>query len=225
MGNRGWIAVLVWGACQSMGCAGTGEFTEPAAEREAREAPKSSQSAREHHVVDIHRPVTTQLIVRNYNVTIQVPDPAKALDHARGIIIEAGGDVTNADRGQGYASINAVLPRDDSERVFQTLRTLGEVTNETQGRNDMRASMHELRTKLKRLDIGEVALQELIRKTDDGKVVDALLMQLELSRRERDSARQQMNNNEDQGRGDQLYISFNVGEPLPPPIKGGLPPR
>ncbi len=207
----------------TLACAGTGEFEQSAPERDAEAAAPGAKTPRSSGTREWEdaRP-TTSFIARNYNLTIQVDDPAAALDRARTMISEGGADVTNADRGPEYASLNAVVPRGQSQRLFIAIRGLGDVTNESQGINDMRASVHELRRKLRRIDLAQVTLQQTIRASDDPDEVDALVMLLEMSNRERDAARQQLQSHETQGRGDQLYISFNVQPPAaPPPIELG----
>ena len=220
-------AVVIVGlfGCLSLGCAGTGEFTEPAPEQ-GDEAPIAAKVAE-----PIRDPATDQhhinLVVRNYNLTLSVHDPGKAAEHAEKIFAGAGAEVMHSDRNQDTASISVTLPRGTSQKVIESLRVLGKVTNENTGVNDMRTGMHELRTKIRRLRIGEMAIAELIRETNDADVVDALVAQLDLSRREYDSARQQMTSYETQGRGDNLYVNFNKGmpeqapEPVPVPQQRG----
>ncbi|MBL4683860.1 MAG: DUF4349 domain-containing protein, partial [Nannocystaceae bacterium] len=124
-------------------------------------------------------------------------------------------------QGGEAASLNARLPRGTSEQVFQALRALGKISNENQGLNDMRAAMHDLQAKLRRLDLATVTVQQSIRRADDPAEVDALVMLLGLAQREKDSHRPQIVSYETQARGDQLYVSFQTlapaqGEHLPP---------
>lgn len=209
LGVIGWVGL-------STGCAGTGEFTEPAPEKSDK-APVASTVAER-----IREPSTEHhfnLVVRNYNLTLSVHDPGKAMEHAEKIFVGAGAEVMHSDRNEDTASISVTLPRGTSQKVIESLRVIGKVTNENTGVNDMRTAMHELRTKIGRLRIGEMAIAELIRETTDADVVDALVAQLDLSRREYDSARQQMTSYETQGRGDNLYVNFNkaVADPVPEP--------
>lgn len=215
------LGVIGW-VCLSTGCAGTGEFTEPAPEK-SNEAPVASKVAER-----IPEPASDQhhinLVVRNYNLTLSVHDPGKAMEHAEKIFMGVGAEVMHSDRNEDTASISVTLPRGTSQKVIESLRAVGKVTNENTGVNDMRTGMHELRTKIRRLRIGEMAIAELVRETTDADVVDALVAQLDLSRREYDSARQQMTSYETQGRGDNLYVNFNktVPEPVPVPEAGPI---
>lgn len=215
------LGVIGW-VCLATGCAGTGEFAEPAPEKSDK-APVVSTAA-----VRIREPSTEHhinLVVRNYNLTLSVHDPGKAMEHAEKIFMGAGAEVMHSDRNEDTASISVTLPRGTSQKVIESLRAVGKVTNENTGVNDMRTGMHELRTKIRRLRIGEMAIAELIRETTDADVVDALVAQLDLSRREYDSAQQQMTSYETQGRGDNLYVNFNKGVPEPVPVPEAGPIR
>lgn len=202
-----------------VGCAGTGEFAEPVPQQDREIVASTPQSASVEAVRpdEGNRPSPRNFIARNYNLTIMVADPGKALDAARAIVAKAGGDINNADQGGEAASLNARLSRGTSERVFQALRTLGKITNESQGLNDMRTAMHDLRAKLRRLELATVTLQQSIRRADDPAEVDALVMLVGLAQREKDSHRQQIASYETQARGDQLYVSFQM---LPPTLGG-----
>jgi len=212
MRGRAFIVGLIGWVGLGAGCAGTGEFTEPAAEQ-SESTPATAPTLRNRTPSAATDQGHINLMVRNYNLTVSVHDTAKAMGHAEKILAGAGAEVTHSDRNEDAGSISATLPRGTPRKVIESLRVLGDVSNESTSINDMRTAMHELRTKLRRLRIGEMALAELIRETTDADVVDALVAQLELSRREYDSARQQMSSYETQAAGDNLYVSFSRALP------------
>jgi len=211
------------------GCAGTGEFSEPSAAdpppaaTQPGDPPSAAASAD-----DPDDPLEPRMmVVRNFNLTVQVADPGDTLDRARAVIIKSGGEITNAERNPEHASLSAVVHRDQSNRVFKALHDLGVVTNENESRNDMRAAMHDLRRRLRRQALGHATLQQVIRESTDRAVVDALVLQLELSQREQESMRQQENSYRQQGRGDQFFLALRKA-PSPsdagaqrPPLRHG----
>ena len=197
-------------------CAGTGEFGEPSASDPPPIAAQPNDPQQPSAVVDApgdlldpRRSEPRMLVVRNFNLTVQVADPGGALDRARAAIIKAGGEITNADRNADHGSLSAVVRREHSGDVFKALHALGVVNSESENRNDMRAAMHDLRRRIRRQELSHATLQQVIRESTDRAVVDALLLQLELSQRERQSMRQQENSYRQQGRGDQFHLTLS----------------
>ena len=217
MGFRVFIVGLVGLIGPSLGCAGTGEFTEPVPERSQAASSDRAEPARKPMRDTALELAPTNLVVHNYNLTLVVSDTSKAMKHASTIFERAGAEVQHSDLNPDNATLSATVPRSTAQKVVEAVRALGKVTNENTGRNDMRVAMHELRAKVTRLRLGEMAIAQLIRETTDADVVDALVAQLELSRREHDAARQQIASYEQQGRGDNVYINFTKTIPQPPP--------
>ena len=64
-----------------------------------------------------------------------------------------------------------------------------------------------------------MTLQQSIREAQRHDVVDSLVLMLELSRRERESAKDQIRSYQQQARGDQVYVNFQT-EPDPGIVDG-----
>lgn len=202
------------------GCAGTGEFEDPVNSQARQPAPaapqvRSERSPTTEFADELASANRRNYVVQNYNLTLEVAEPGKAMGHARELATKIGCEVVNSDRQNEYASLTLVADRSTASRAFDSIRPLGKVTGESQTRNDMRAAVHELRQKVRRLNLATTVLQQAVRDSNERAVVDALVLQLQLNQRERDGAAQQLQSYDQQAVGDQLHINFSLREAVP----------
>ena len=197
------------------GCAGTGERSEDAPET-ALEADVAAPVVHDEELGPHQSPLRTvtnprDYVSHNYNLQIPTEDPGKALAKARDIAIELRARIDHASSSDVNASLNLRVPPSQGHAVFRALiEAFPEIESENISRNDMSQHVRQLDRRFEALTIAEVELRRVVRSAENQKIADALLVQLELNRNERENIRNQLVSTEQQLEADQIYVNFNL---------------
>jgi hypothetical protein len=218
MRNRRYAIVGLLGLAA---CAGTGERADPGASEEA--AGGSAQTAvsrvsSEHDLAVRESRVSGfgSYVVHNFNYTLVVDSPTDALAKARELVLELGGEITNASGNDDSANLNAVLPLGEHKNLRVQLGKLAlRVENESSGRSEYAAPIEQAKRRLQRVESARIHLVEALRGATSRDAADALGLLMELSEQEKRNLESQLQSYREQTRGSQLYVSF-VREPRMP---------
>lgn len=197
------------------GCAGTGERSDDAPET-ALAAEASAPTVYDEKLGPHPSPLRAvtnprDYVSHNYNLQISTDNPTKALAKARAIAIDLRARIDHGSSSETNASLNLRVPPAQAHEVFRTiLEAFPEIDSENISRNDMSQSVRQLDRRFEQLSIAEVELRRVIRTADNREIADALLVQLELNRNERENVRNQLLNTEQQLEADQIYVNFNL---------------
>lgn len=205
-------------AC-SIGCMASGGPADTGA-GPAAEAPLVVTTLTEGSLTPIPVIPSGPIIAENVNITLVVADPVQTARAIEAIVSDGGGRLSNLGTSADSGSLNAEIPPQALGRIRQGIARLpGTVVNENVSSNDYGPSLTPLRERLEKLALSETHLDQVMRATTDRKLFEALLVQRELSARERDSARQQIASMLEQTRMVRLYLTLQVSGVAPTILK------
>lgn len=163
---------------------------------------------------------TQRLIIKDGRLTIVVDDTETAVNSATNLIVELGGYIISQnlhDDTQGYrfATMRLAVPVTQFEFAMQSLRGLGQVTNESSSGEDVTDEFVDLNSRLTNLEMTRDRLRSFLDEAEN--VTETLLVNDELKRVEEEIAVIQGRLNFLQDRAAFSTIDLNIQPWIPTP--------
>jgi len=108
-----------------------------------------------------------RLIIKDGNMVVVVDDTETAVDHTMRLVVDLGGYIINQHvfndaQGYRYATMKIAIPVLNFEDAMRTLRTLGDVANESASGDDVTDEFVDLNSRLDNLEATRQRLQSFL---------------------------------------------------------------
>lgn len=148
------------------------------------------------------------VVAENLNVTIVAADPGGTARAIEALVSDAGGRVTSLSANSNNATIQVeVSPQTHGAIRHGITRLPATIAEESVSSSDYRQALTPLIDRFEKLAMSEAHLDQVMRSTNERRTFEAMLVQRELSGRERESIRQQIASILEQTRVVRMYMT------------------